>query len=352
MNQPLLANMRLSPWSGPPLKPLMKGSARDLWALSKQIDGLGGEWGFDVFIRRAWNFHFSPVWLYEPLRNFNDAWLSVWMRQKAAQMGVDDKAVGGTSVSFKYWASMLNSEDGVVPMPSADDRYMGIHSVQLIGAPTRDDLAFFTAWSGWAKGDGTGILSRVYLDAHATGYVADRSWNVGPLGDTTDRLFRTHSSSEFIDLWNRSRPYQRTRMKGPLEMEIYEGWSYGYACPAHLYIILLKQPGRSTVRVASCLIHHRYDQHNRATRPFTSEIVDLFVWPPYRRQHYGRLLEKIVSQQARDCGADVMKIAIWQADCAKPESQERAIEFLQNRKYEIEVVDGRQRAFEGTRFLD
>jgi GNAT superfamily N-acetyltransferase len=278
---------------------------------------------------------------------FNDAWLSVWMRQKAARMGVEDDAVGGTSVSFKYWASMLNSEDGVVPMPSAGDRYMGVHSVQLIGAPTRDDLAFFTAWSGWANGDGIGILSREYLDAHATSYVADRSWNVGPLGDTTDRLFRTHSRSEFIDLWNQSRPYQRIRMKGPLEMEIYEGWSYGYACPAHLYIILLKQSGRSTVRVASCLIHHRYGRHNRAIRPFASEIVDLFVWPPYRRRHYGRLLEKTVSQQARDRGADVMKVAIWKTDCAKPESQERAIEFCTIESMRLRLSrDGNERSRE------
>jgi GNAT superfamily N-acetyltransferase len=343
--------MRLSPWSDPPLNPVTERSERDLWALSKQIDGLGGEWGFDVFVRRAWNFNFSPLWLYEPLRNFNDAWLSVWMRQKAARMGVESEAVGGTSVSFRYWASMLNSEDGVVPMPSTGDRYMGVHSVQLIGAPTRNELAFFTAWSGWAKGDGIGVLSREYLDGHATSYIADRPWNVGPLGETTDRLFRTKSSSEFRDLWSRARPCLQIRMKGSLKLEIYEGWSYGYACPAHLYIIFLNRPRRSAVRVASCLVHHRYGKYNRATRPFTSEIVDLFVWPPYRRQHYGRVLEKMVSQRARTRGADLIKIAVWQADCAKPESQERAIGFLQNRKYVIEAVEGRQRAFEGTRAL-
>jgi GNAT superfamily N-acetyltransferase len=352
MSQPLTAKMQLSPWSDPPLKPVTGRFARDLWVLSKQIDGLGGEWGFDVFIRRAWNFHFSPLWLYEPLRNFNDAWLSVWMRQKAARMEVESEKVGGTSVSFRYWASMLNSEDGVVPMPSAGDRYMGVHSVQLIGAPTRDDLAFFTAWSGWAKGDGIGILSREYLDAHATGYIAERSWDIGPLGETTNSLFRTHSSPEFRDLWTRPRPRLQIRMKGPLKLEIYEGWSYGYACPAHLYIILLHQPRSSPVRVASCLVHHRYGKHTRATRPFTSEIVDLFVWPPYRRQRYGRILERVGSQRAQTRGTDVIRIAVWQADCAKPESQERAISFLRNRKYVIEAAEGRQRAFEGTRSLE
>ena len=165
------------------------------------------------------------------------------MRQKAARMGVESEAVGGTSVSFRYWASMLNSEDGVVPMPSRQQaRCVGVHSVQLIGAPTRgNELAFFTAWSGWAKGDGViGVLSREYLDGHATSYIADRPWNVGPLGETTDACLGLKSSSEFRDLWSRARPCLQIRMKGSLKLEIYEGWSYGYACPAHLYIIFLK----------------------------------------------------------------------------------------------------------------
>lgn len=343
--------MSLSPWADPPRAPVAQGSPLDLWALSKQIDGLGGEWGFDIFTRRAWNFHFAPAWLYEPLRGFDDAWLSVWMRQRAASMGVPPELIGGTSISFKYWASMLNSEDGTVPMPSEEDRYMGQHSVQVIGIPSRDQLAFVTGWSGWAKGDGIGLLTREYVDAHATALMADRAWDAGPLGETTERLFKTQSADEFQELWTRPRTRELIRLKGPHHLEVLNGWSYTYARAAQLYTVLLTTANGAQIRVASAVVHHLHGRHQRPSPTPTSQIVDFFVWPTYRRQHYGRMLEHLITNALRRIGTTKVTCAVWDADCVTPVGRDRALQFCRDRKYDVSAVDDRASAFQATREL-
>src|SRR5260370_41052612 len=93
----------LDPWGHPPMGPLALRHPRDMWAAAKQIDGLGGEWTYQVFLHRAMNFHMTgvpPHWS-EPLSSFDALWQEVWFKGWAQSAGVPIGEIGSATATFQ-----------------------------------------------------------------------------------------------------------------------------------------------------------------------------------------------------------------------------------------------------------
>ena len=67
--------------------------------------------------------------------------------------------------------------------------------------------------------------------------------------------------------------------------------------------------------------------------PAEATIVDLFVWPGYRRCGYPRLLESIIAERAKARGANHLNVIVLDADVAR--NNVGASELLSSRGYEL-----------------
>jgi GNAT superfamily N-acetyltransferase len=101
-------------------------------------------------------------------------------------------------------------------------------------------------------------------------------------------------------------------------------------CPAE--ILMLKLGRRISAAVA--IIVHRQGESR-------SELSDLFVWPSYRRQGYGLLLEEFAAERARKAGSSDLGIYLWNSDALK--GKDRALSFMRAANYShIEESPGSQ----------
>jgi hypothetical protein len=64
---------RLDPSHSPSWQPLDRLAIGHLWEISKQVDELGGEWTYPIFVPRVGNFNLVsvPVGFYEPIESFD-----------------------------------------------------------------------------------------------------------------------------------------------------------------------------------------------------------------------------------------------------------------------------------------
>lgn len=352
--------LTVSPWDPAPMRPTQLRSSHDVWAAAKQIDGLGGESTYYLFTHRAVNFHSPTVWHYEPLSSFNDAANSVMLADKARQSGVAGNETGGVAVAFHYWSSMLNASDGRLSNPSIADRYMGRHAVRLVAVEDDDTLSFVTGWSGWAKGDGIGYITRNYFDSHVTECMLSRPWNRGPMAQTYESLYLDTDASSVRRDWRAWRPSGAERITGEPARSWHETWSESAECPVEVLIICIKDFAGSDIRVATAIVHFDHlssFEPEALAGPATSLpyswarscITDLFVWPPYRRQGFGTLMVGFAEDRASARGATGLEISIWDADCVSGESV--ALSFVGALGFNVVHQPGAQERHHGSKTI-
>jgi GNAT superfamily N-acetyltransferase len=325
-----------NPWDPPPLTRVLTTSPRDNWALAKQIDGLGGEWTYDLFAQRAANFHMPMAvvpYFYEPVGEFHRLVLEARLQELMAIYGIPMHERGRVSVSLEYFASTLMSEDGNIELPVEQDRYMGRHSVRIVGVPGQDRVSFLTPWKGWAQGDGYGELSSEYFRAHGTAAYVSRPVSRGPLSvSEAEQLLAGPGERDFARLWRGFRPSGRISAHGDVAFEWFSCWSLVNECPAEVLTLTLKLPDAERLRVGCAVVLYDRDRELRE-----SEVIELFIWPPYRRRGYGTRLDEFVAHRATAAASRNVTISVWDADCVAGE--DAALGFLTSRGYKVESFE-------------
>jgi GNAT superfamily N-acetyltransferase len=328
--------MPLNPWDAPPRQPQRYSHPRDAWAAAKQIDGLGGEWTYQVFNHRALNFHLTavpPHWA-EPLSSFDSFCQEVWLRGHALGAGVRLQNVGSTTVAFKVFPSVFSATSDKWPMPEEDERSIGCHAVSIVGIEDEDTLLFQHGWPEWPKDHALGRLTREYVDNHAIELWVIRPANYGPQASTVDRLAQAAGKPEFKSLWA-SPGLRGVQDVGPdLQLRWWETYSLEEQCPGEVLCLVFQK----RLRVATAMVTYC---------PGEATIFDLFVWPGYRRGGYGSLLESSVADRARLRGADKLNSAVLNADMVK--GGVAAMGFLESRGYSLTEYSDRQLQIFGSR---
>lgn len=315
------------PWDPPPLRPARLRGDSDLWALTKQIDELGGEWTFADFVERTANFHHQGrrINFYEHTGGWDDLAREAFLTRRAREYGLMPPESGSVRLAFKAFPSLFNPVSGKVPMPTSDEQCIGEHSAVVLGASS-DELLIQHAWTGWTP-TRTAIMSREYAENYATAGIVSRPWNRGPADGTVLRLYATDDGAEFRQLWrlHASASQQRVNFNGyRLRLDWYPTWSTQALSDAA--VLCLTAPPDVRVAVAVLILAGDLVQ-----------VSDLFVWPPYRRSGLGSLLEGHALERAQAFGCREAEIYLWAADSVFGE--ERARKFIASRGYEIEAAD-------------
>ena len=329
--------LRFSPSDPSPAEPIGRLEPVDLWPLTKQIDGLGGEWTFPVFMWRAINFHLmaSPPLYYEPVSNFDRLSLEALLHQRATNV-VPYAEQGSLLIVVKVFPSIFDARDGVVNLPEEGEPCIGQHTLSVLGIQDENTLVIRNSWSGW-KDDHIGYLSRGYFDRYGQEGSIARMWNRGPTAATVETLLRGGDGVEFRKLWPSGRRWGTvTNVAGEkrLRFKWYECWSLQEEVPAEF--LTLELDGRTRVAVA-VLVHY----------PGVSELSELFVWPNYRRRGYGSLLEEAAADRGRQAASQELGIYVWNSDTVRQGDQAEG--FLASRGYAIERYEKCQAVMYGKR---
>lgn len=178
------APISLDPWGDAPTTPTRFSGPRDIWAASKQIDGLGGEWSYSLFAHRAINFHsngVAPHWS-DPLRSFNRVREEMWFRLWALDAEVPLDQVTGVSVSLQVFRSVFSATGNAFPLPEPDEPTIGRHAVTIVGLEGEDAYFFSTAGptghliSPWARSVASTFSSTRQKLGRAGAVIVDRGW--------------------------------------------------------------------------------------------------------------------------------------------------------------------------------
>lgn len=304
--------MLINPWGEPPLYPYRWfRSGRDQWAAIKQVDGLGGEWTFDVFAMRIHNFHVPqiPPVFYELLGDCERLALELAIEVRAEQHGVHQDSLGGRNVSLELFPSVFESQDGHVQLPESSETPVGRHSVQIIGLLDDETFVFRHGWRGWARGDGVGFLPFEYVRRFGTSILTWRRWDRGPRSlEEALEILETAEGSDLHRLWSAPRPRGFTKERGgPYALHWHQTWSLASECPAEVLTLRIPDRQNRPIRAGTAMLLHE-DKITSAT--------DLFIWPPYRRRGYGRALVEFAQHRAAAAGAEQLDICVWDADTA------------------------------------
>jgi hypothetical protein len=339
-----MANIKLAhvdPTHPAPPEPLR---APDLWVLAKQIDEFGGEWTYPIFVQRAGNFHFAgrhPTF-YEPVSSFENLGLEALLQGKAFSY-CPPETRGDVGVSIKVYPSIFDAEDGVIPIPQESERPLGQHFIAVLGVKDADTLILRNSWSGWrSEAQGICYLTREYFEQYGEEGIVARPWAFGPDADTAEQLLQCSKQPEFVRLWRRRR---RSGSVTPVDarpniaLHWYGCWSLDLQSPAEVLTVRRNDQ----VNVATAVVVHRVDNS-------TSDLSELFVWPYYRRQGYGLLIENFAATRARNAGSSNIGLYLWNSDAVR--GRKRGISFMRAAKYtDIDQVSGRQFVAYGRRSL-
>lgn len=332
--------MSLNPWDDPPMEPRQLRYPRDGWAAAKQIDGLGGEWSYQVFQHRVLNFHapaVPPHWA-EPLSSFDALWQEVWFKSWAISAGVPSEEIGSATATFAVFRSVFSAESNDWPMPEKGELSIGNHAVRVIGIVDEDTLLFQHGWSDWPKNHAPGRLTREYIDSHAVELWANRLAGSGPLMNSVELLAKAAGQPEYARIWRQSgrRGTQDTDIPN-LKLRWWESYSLEENCPGEVLCLVLS--GR--IRAAVAMVTYA---------PTDATIIDLFVWPGYRRRGYASLLESIVAERAKSRGANHLNAIVLDADVVR--SSDGAERFLGSQGYQLTCHPDEQVRISGRRPLN
>ncbi len=315
----------VEPWAPAPRAPIAPKVPGDFWALGKQIDELGGEWTFHLFIPRTANFHLpsQPVQYYEFLSDFDVVATAAFLNSRARKYEVPVEQTGSVMVDYAAYPSVFNPLDGFISMPSTEEKSIGRHVAGAIGLVDEDTLLVRHAWSGWTE-DGTAKMSREFFETYCRAAMLVRPWDRGPLQETVQELLRTSNPDTFQSLWGQSGgPVFARQADTPwrsLTLSSHPTWSLNFEVPAEV----LTLTDHAGVRIGVAVLIHEGDE---------SVISDLFIWPSYRRRGLGTVLEQFAAERATDSGSRNVIAYVFEADAEK--GMLRASGFLESRGYEV-----------------
>jgi GNAT superfamily N-acetyltransferase len=213
---------------------------------------------------------------------------------------------GSIMLSFNVYTSFYDSyDDGIVPMPSSTDSWVGSHCVAVIGYDDNKKLlTFINSWGEDYGDSGFGYLPYDYMNDYVIEALADAS---------TER-FAVDSTSGI----NKCIEHHEENLR------LFCGISKGY-----------------TFIHNNIMIYDLYDSNNdllgwiinSKVNSTTVELIDFFVWPENRKKGYGQLLINQMIEYEQTVG--VKKIVGWMSiDDTRISGVQAATQFFRNRNWD------------------
>jgi len=285
---------------------------------SKEIDNTDGEGTFALALMRATKFcdlrNRQPF--YEPLGNGHEVRgvlksFAVLMQERELlkQEHVPENAVDRALVSIKVFKSAFGAPKGNLPMPRNGDAYVGLHSVAVIGCDEHRTSTFMNSWGRDWGNKGLGTMSAQYLDEYLYDAWRQRNAQFGWARWKFERMKPTKSSEQFVRQWMIQNPCYKNRFRyrnRGHQFILYEPDSITGA-----YVEVIDLCNGFGLRLGWAHIFH-VPRDSMGIR--TSIVKEFFVWPTFRRQGYGTLLEQQIVSRAEAWGSQRIQIHIHNID--------------------------------------
>lgn len=277
---------------------------------TKAIDDFKGAGTYVLLAHRVHAFYLQTdrQVFYEPLSEFDDIRTLISYNEALCEGGGPDYAQNFLSISFEYFRSASIAPAGRLQLPTSSDPSQGLHCVGIIGRDDdSDSLVFVNSWGrGWGD-DGVGYISREYFNRYVNdAWLYRRSrWGFHPA--KWPGLERAVTPREISRLWMVDNPRWRRRFK-------HRGGHYEWIIHSTVSI-----DGSSTeiveLRTGYGLRIGWAHLHNlRGEQRAVSILKEFFVWPAFRRQGLGTLLEHAVVDIAQQLSSGVLQVWLHQAD--------------------------------------
>ena len=265
---------------------------------------VGGRVGTFVNLRERQTFY-DPVSTYDEL-------FELTLANSVLQAGYAPLcAFHRLMISFRMFRSAYAAPSGVISLPKPGESEVGTHMVAagFVWSDGGEALRFKYSWvAGWGDG-GYGVMSRTYLDRYMVEAWAGRNARVGP---TRHKFAHAHfakasGDKEFAKTWMLENPRERVRFRhghSVHRLHLYETWS----CTDVPVEVIEVRDGRGT-RLGWAYLHHPPGQE-----PHVSILKELFVWPAFRRQGYGTVLESVATERARAYSVSSIQMLLHEVD--------------------------------------
>jgi GNAT superfamily N-acetyltransferase len=282
----------------------------EIYRISKRWDGLRQSGTLPVNGVRTRTFYDLRVrqLFYEPLTSPSKVRELLRYRRALASAYVPEWAAPHLTLSFRCFSSAFTAPGGVLPLPGAGDPEVEHHAVALWDIDDDDTIIFRNSWgAGW--GDrGYGRMTREYFESYWLEAWAMRNAAVGLNAETAERLAEAHTAAELRRIWMLPNPPAKKAQRGEFRhtrLVKYSTVSYESGC----LVDVVEARNGYGLRLGWVHVFHWPDGH--AER---SEIRELFVWPAFRRQGIGSLLEDVAASLARLRHSKTLWIFLHEAD--------------------------------------
>lgn len=212
------------------------------------------------------------------------------------------------TLSFRCFASAFTAPHGLLPIPSARDAEVEHHAVALWDIEDDDTIVFRNSWgAGW--GDrGHGRMTWEYFERYWLEAWAVRNAAVGINLESSHRLADAATEAALRRAWMLPNPPAKKAQRGQFEhirLVNYSTVSYDSECP----VDVVEARNGYGLRLGWVHLFHPPDDGGQR-----SEIRELFVWPAFRRQGIGSLLEDVAVSLARSRRSKTLRIFLHEAD--------------------------------------
>lgn len=246
---------------------------------------------------------------YEPITSVDKVRDLLRYRQVLEAAYVPEWSAPHLTASFRCFESARTAPGGVLTMPGADEPELEQHAVALWDIDEQDSIIFRNSW-GVAWGDrGYGQMPRSYFDAFWVEAWLIRNAAVGLSPETAHRLAVATKTLELKRAWMLPNPAAKKAQRGEFDgvrLVNYSTVSFESEC----LVDVVEARNGYGLRLGWVHVFHPPGGAQKAT----SEIRELFVWPAFRRQGIGSLLEDLAASLARSRNSSSLRTYLHEAD--------------------------------------
>jgi GNAT superfamily N-acetyltransferase len=302
--------------------------------LIKEIDGqprVNGTQG--IFAKRLVYFcggAFGRQMYYESIADPTELARQLMASHDLRWLGVPMRMRDMYLMSVEWFESSYDAAEGIIRIPTQGEKSIGFHAVVIEGYDPATQI--FTFWNSWGSswGDrGNGQMSLDYVQRYHLETLVTRPARWGPSPAKLNQMENAcGNGKEIRRLWTVENPRFKYVFRGKhrnVVVIFYETMSPTLKIP----VTCVELKNGFGLRMAWTFIRHWPDESKY------SEITELFVWPLYRRMHFGSELEGQAVEVARAYGSTEIRLLMNEADSIVGPPRAAAREFAKSCGYEL-----------------